>query len=137
MIIQKLLKNKKTESNNEIEENIIKNIIPNNDIDNKKVNTDKIIPNGSNYKIISPDIGVVIKENDQLKKGPKDFSKFFNKYSLDDYNKMLSDYLPNLNRNLFKEKIEESLMKSSQRNILNMNNVINKTNIKLDRKSSN
>ena len=129
-------KNKKTDSIIEIEENVIKNIIPNNDIDNKKINSksEKIIPSGSNFKIISPDIGVVIKENDQLKEGPKDFSKFFNKYSLDDYNKMLSDYLPNLNRNLFKAKIEESLMKSSQRSILNMNN---KTNIKLERKSRN
>ena len=61
---------------------------------------ERFIPSGSNFQIISPNIGVVIKENNQLKEGPREFSKFFKKYSLQDYDKMLNDYVPLQNKTM-------------------------------------
>ena len=128
----KTKKTKKITLKNEeqIEGDIIKNI-QNTESDATKggIKSEKIIPSGSNFKLISPDIGVTIRENDQFKEGPKDFSKHFNKYSLNDYNKILNEYLPDMNRNMFKEKVEPIPVINSQKsNILNNNKVVNNDN---------
>ena len=66
---------------------------------------DKFIPSGSNFQIISPNTGVIIKENNQSKEGPREFSKYFKKYSLQDYDKMLNDYVPLQNKTMLKNQL--------------------------------
>ena len=74
---------------------------------------DKYIPSGSNFQIISPNIGVTIKENNKFKQGSKEFSKFFQKYSLQDYDKMLNDYVPLQNKTLLKNQLKKLNSSSS------------------------
>ena len=66
---------------------------------------EKIIPSGSNFSIILPNIGVVLKENEQIKKGNREFGKYFKKYSLEDYDKILKDYVPLQNKTMMINKI--------------------------------
>ena len=58
-----------------------------------------------------PNIGVVMKEEDKIKKGNRDFGKFFKKYSLEDYDKILKEYLPKQNQELVKNHLKR--MRSS------------------------
>ena len=89
---------------------------------------EKIIPSGSNFQLISPNVGVVIVENGQSKEGPRDFSKHFKKYSLKDYDDIFNNYLPKINRNFQKTKFENSSKRASLRNnVLNLNNIIKNT----------
>ena len=90
---------------------------------------EKIIPSGSNFQLMSPVIGVVIKENGQSKEGPKDFSKYFKKYSLKDYDNMLYNYLPNMNKKFLKTSFDNMPNRQALRNsVLNMNNALRKSN---------
>jgi hypothetical protein len=68
---------------------------------------ERYVPSGSNFQIISPNIGVVIKENNKYKQGPKDFSKYFQKYSLNDYDKMLTDFVPLQNKSLIQNQLKK------------------------------
>lgn len=68
---------------------------------------ERYVPSGSNFQIISPNIGVVIKENNKYKQGPKDFSKYFQKYSLNDYDKMLTDFVPLQNKTLIQNQLKK------------------------------
>ena len=67
---------------------------------------EKIIPSGSNFQIILPNIGVVIKENQKIKEGGREFNKFFNKYSINDYDKILKEYVPLQNKSKIRSKME-------------------------------
>ena len=67
---------------------------------------DKILPSGSNFNIISPNVGVIIKENQNIKEGGMEFNKYFNKYSMSDYDKMLNDYIPMMNKNIIKTQLD-------------------------------
>lgn len=69
---------------------------------------EQIIPSGSNFSIMLPNIGVILKEDEQIKEGNRDFGKFFKKYSKEDYDKILNDYVPLQNRTMLKNKINES-----------------------------
>ena len=93
---------------------------------------EKVIPSGSNYQIMSPEIGVTIMENGQSKEGSKEFSKYFKKYSLQDYDEMLNEHLPNINRTFLKTNMVSmetpSPRKSIRKSIFNLNNV-NQSNI--------
>ena len=111
-------KNKEKKEKEVLQEEIIKNeeekkVKEVNNITNS-LNTEreKFIPSGSNFQIISPNYGVVIKENNQLKEGPRDFSKYFKKYSLQDYDKMLSDYVPLQNRTMLQNHLNSSINNS-------------------------
>ena len=73
----------------------------------KNEKKEKIIPSGSNFQIILPNIGVVIKENQKIKRGGREFNKYFNKYSISDYDKILNDYVPLQNKAQMKNKIEK------------------------------
>ena len=73
----------------------------------------KYIPSGSNFQIISPNIGVTIKENNKFKQGSKEFSKYFHKYSLRDYDKMLIDFVPLQNQTLLKNQLKKLNSSSS------------------------
>ena len=96
-----------------ITEEVIKN--PNNeDEENKeksqtekiKDKKDRVIPSGSNFQIILPNIGVVIKENQKIKEGGREFNKYFNKYSIHDYDKILNEYVPLQNKTQMRSKME-------------------------------
>ena len=128
----------KTQKKLIVKEDVIRNI-QNFDFEERKINPkflEKIIPSGSNFKIMSPDIGVIIKENGSAKEGPKDFSKYFKKYSLNDYNQMLNENLSNWNKNLYETSLGIRSIQS-QRNILNKNNQPNKSKEQLKYKSRN
>jgi hypothetical protein len=56
-----------------------------------------------------PNIGVILKENEQIKEGNRDFGKYFKKYSKEDYDKILNDYVPLQNRTMLKNKINDSM----------------------------
>ena len=93
---------------------------------------DKYIPSGSNFQIISPNIGVTIKENNRFKQGSKEFSKYFQKYSLRDYDKMLNDFVPLQNQTLLKNQLKK-LNSSSSNDYLStiQNNNISKLSKKI------
>ena len=84
-----------------------------------KIKNEQIIPSGSNFSLLLPSIGVTLKENDQVKKGTHEFGKFFKKYSINDYNKILRDYLPLQNKSMLKSKMSQS----SQSNNLTTSNI--------------
>ena len=68
---------------------------------------------------------MVIKDNGQLKEGSREFNKHFKKYSLQDYDKMLNDYLPNMNKKFLKTSFGSIPGRQSLRNnVLNINNII-------------
>ena len=69
----------------------------------------QIIPSGSNFSIMLPNIGVILKEDEQIKEGNRDFGKYFKKYSKEDYDRILNDYVPLQNRTMLKNKINESM----------------------------
>ena len=75
--------------------------------DKKDKTKEKIIPSGSNFKLILPNIGVVIKENNEKKEGSKDFNRYFQKYSINDYNKILNEYVPMQNKNKIKNRFDK------------------------------
>ena len=76
-----------------------------------KISTDRneqIIPSGSNFSIMLPNIGVTLKEDDQIKEGTREFGKYFKKYSLNDYDRILRDYLPLQNKTILKNKMGQT-----------------------------
>ena len=77
---------------------------------------DKIIPSGSNFRLILPNIGVVIKENNNKKEGSRDFNKYFKKYSTSDYDKILNEYVPLQNKTQMKNKMEKMSLTASNSN---------------------
>ena len=105
------------------------NIIKDNRMANKAIKliennpVEKIIPSGSNFQLISPNIGVVIMENGQSKEGSREFSKHFKKYSLKDYDEIYNNYLPKINRNFQKTNFENTSRRASlKNNVLNLKN---------------
>ena len=120
-------KNEKNETENDDKKNedIIKNPLlieeeekkekSKNEKNNEK--KEKIIPSGSNFQLILPNIGVVIKENQNIKEGGREFNKFFNKYSINDYDKILKEYVPLQNKSKIRSKME--LMSLNTTNNLN------------------
>ena len=87
---------------------------------------------------MSPDIGVVIKENGQSKEGPKEFSKYFKKYSIKDYDDMLNNYLPKINKKFLKTSFDSMPNRKSLRNnVLNLNNIIKNNQLNLNKRKSN
>ena len=95
---------------------------------------ERYIPSGSNFQIISPNIGVIIKENNKLKQGSKEFSKYFQKYSIRDYDKMLTDFVPLQNKTLIQNKLKK--LNSSASNDY-ISTIPNNYTTKLSKKSSN
>ena len=118
-------------------ENVIKN--PEDDPNGRhrkeylKLNLDKnekITPSGSNFSLMLPNIGVVLKENEKVKRGTREFGKYFNKYSKEDYDKILKDYVPLQNRTMMQGKMG-SLIKSP------INKLLNNTNSSLNQNGNN
>ena len=89
-------------------EDIIQNPYLNNGMvkkDLEQLNVDKIPPAGSNFDIIYPNVGVRITENKRMKGGDKDFATYFKKTSTDEYNKILNEFIPNLNKTIMHTKV--------------------------------
>ena len=87
---------------NDNDKEIVRIIENNDDYLFKKISPEKIgneiVPSGSNYKIILPNVGVNIKyESEKVKKGDKNFSKYFKKTTLEDYNTILKEFIPQQN----------------------------------------
>ena len=91
---------------------------------------EKITPSGSNFSLMLPNIGVVLKENEQIKRGTREFGKYFNKYSKEDYDRILKDYVPLQNRTMMQDKMG-SYIKSP------INKFLNNTNSSLNQKGNN
>ena len=96
---------------------------------------EKIIPSGSNFSLMLPNIGVILKENDQVKKGTREFGKYFKKYSLEDYDKILKDYVPFQNKTMMINKIanisKSPLNRSLSKQFLNNTNAKTNNNLLL------
>jgi hypothetical protein len=80
-------------------------------------NQEKIIPSGSNFQIILPNIGVVIKENQNKKEGGREFNKYFNKYSIHDYETILNEYVPLQNKTKMNFQAEKLTLSPTHSNI--------------------
>ena len=92
----------------------------------EKLNNE-IIPSGNNYKLILPNVGVNIKyPNEKEKKGKKNFTEHFNKYTLNDYEKILNEYIPK--KNIVLSSSFENNFTSNNLNNNRNNNNINKMN---------
>ena len=147
-------KNNKNSNNSKKEDEILEmspeNIIHNPEDDPEGINkhnyvklkeeklNEKIIPSGSNFSIISPNIGVIIKENDKTKEGEKDFGKYFKKYSLNEYKKMLNEYVPLQNKTMLINKIGlPKLVKSSSLKSLTNSKILQTNNIIKNKNSNN
>ena len=71
-----------------------------------QIGKESIEPSGNNFDLIIPTTGVVIKnENNKKKSGDFDFKKTFNKYSINDYNKILTENISIQNLNSLKSKM--------------------------------
>ena len=116
-----IMKKEKEKEKENKEEEIIKNVEEEKKVkeitnitNNMNTEKERFIPSGSNFQIIAPNTGVVIKENNQFKEGSKEFSKYFNKYSLQDYDKMLNDYVPLQNRTMLHNHLNTSSNNNSK-----------------------
>ena len=67
----------------------------------------KVIQSGNNFNLMLPNVGVVLKDEQTIKKGDRNFGKFFNKYSLSDFDKILKEYLPKENKELFQKQMRK------------------------------
>ena len=56
-----------------------------------------------------PNIGVILKEDEQIKEGTREFGKYFKKYSLNDYDKILRVFVPLQNKTMLKNKMNQSM----------------------------
>lgn len=71
-----------------------------------QIGKETIEPSGNNFDLIIPTTGVVIKnENNKKKSGDFDFKKTFNKYSINDYNKILTENISIQNLNSLRSKM--------------------------------
>ena len=70
-------------------------------------NEEKKEKKSESFKLILPNIGVVIKENNNKKEGSRDFNKYFKKYSMKDYDKILNEYVPLQNKTKIKTKFQK------------------------------
>ena len=98
----------------------------------------KIPPSGSNFSIMLPNIGVVLKENEQIKKGTRDFGKYFKKYTIQDYDRIAKEYVPLQNKTIMINKagnaIKTDIIRSSSLISSNHNNTY--TNDKINKNKS-
>ena len=86
---------------------------------NKKTKT---IQSGNNFSLMLPSVGVNIKDEEKVKKGSREFGKFFNKYSLEDFERILNDCLPKENQELVKNHLEKN--KSISQLVKEKNNIM-------------
>ena len=67
----------------------------------------KIIQSGNNFSLMLPSVGVIMKDKDKVKKGNREFGKYFKKYSLEDFDKILRVHLPKENKALMEDRFKQ------------------------------
>ena len=72
------------------------------------IRSEQKMPSGSNFSLMLPNIGVTLKEDDQIKEGKREFGKYFKKYSMSDYDKILRDFLPIQNKTLLQNQLNQT-----------------------------
>ncbi len=92
-------------------------------IENFKKKNTPITPAGSNFLIINPEIGVIIHEENKEKGGNMNFVSKYNKTSLQEYSKLISENKYNNNHISFQKIVNESNKKKK-----NFNNLTNNSN---------
>jgi hypothetical protein len=86
------------------------------------IKNEQKIPSGSNFSLMLPNIGVTLREDDQVKEGKKEFGKYFKKYSMNDYDKILHEFLPLQNKTLIKNQLNQAEnLTSSSMNMTSVN----------------
>ncbi len=86
------------------------------------IKNEQKIPSGSNFSLMLPNIGVTLREDDQVKEGKKEFGKYFKKYSMNDYDKILHEFLPLQNKTLIKNQLNQAEnLTSSSMNMKSVN----------------
>ena len=86
------------------------------------IKNEQKIPSGSNFSLMLPNIGVTLREDDQVKEGKKEFGKYFKKYSMNDYDKILHEFLPLQNKTLIKNQLNQAEnLTSSSKNMTSVN----------------
>ena len=86
------------------------------------IKNEQKIPSGSNFSLMLPNIGVTLREDDQVKEGKKEFGKYFKKYSMNDYDKILHEFLPLQNKTLIKNQLNQAEnLTSSSMNMTSIN----------------
>ena len=81
----------------------------------KKDESNNIVqPAGSNYDIFIPEVGVSLTEGSLKKGGGKDFGKRYKKTSSVDFDKMLHEYIPILNKAKMKPQLTDTNVYSPQ-----------------------
>ena len=86
------------------------------------IKNEQKIPSGSNFSLMLPNIGVTLREDDQVKEGKKEFGKYFKKYSMNDYDKILHEFLPLQNKTLIKNQLNQTEnLTSSSMNMTSVN----------------
>ena len=109
--------------------NIIKNPKDNPDLNKEDFvsinpkNKNKIIQSGNNFSLFLPNVGVILRDENKVKKGERDFKKYFNKYSFEDFDKIQNEDIPKENQALIikKSTSNHKLMSSSMNNNGNFN----------------
>ena len=102
----------------------------------KKDDSNIIQPAGSNYDIFIPEVGVSLTEGTSKKGGNKDFGKRYKKTSSVDFDKMLHEYIPILNKAKMKpQQLTDTNIYSPQltsqptRSYINIHNTNNTNNV--------
>ena len=142
---KKIIKKEKEKNILNNSEKIIKNPIDPKEVISRnqyiKLNTKnyvKIPPSGSNFSIMLPNIGVVLKENEQIKQGSREFGKYFKKYTIQDYDRIAKEYVPLQNKTIMINKagnaIKTDIIRSSSLISSNHNNTY--TNDKINKNKS-
>ena len=86
------------------------------------IKNEQKIPSGSIFSLMLPNIGVTLREDDQVKEGKKEFGKYFKKYSMNDYDKILHEFLPLQNKTLIKNQLNQAEnLTSSSMNMTSVN----------------
>ena len=109
---KKLIKQEENNENNE-----------NNNLNNYMISHQKILPSGSNFRLIHPEIGVKISENMKIKDGGNNYFKKYNKYSIEAFLKILKG---NKDKDIFNE-LNKTESEESKIIIEENKNKVNKT----------
>ena len=89
-------------------------------------NNSKIEPSGSNFKLINPEVGVKVYENEKTKSGGEKYYEKYQKYSVSDFKKMIQNsFTSNKKKMIF---LNNNNNDNNSSNILN-SNIMNSNNI--------
>ena len=125
---------------------LTKTIIQNNENKKNENNllnySQRLTPSGSNFDLIEPEIGVKISENQRVKFGGNNYFKKYNKYSINNFSKILNgnnkknDDLKDEMYRTFNESQEEKKIILEEENKKKFNKTLNHFNKRINKSSS-